>query len=92
MAKRDQEHYEVARKFGVDRPFSLSEFNRLYSREYPERVSAPIPTDYCINLNPKAAARHPKFLRWLGRGRYQFVGGSEVTREFQRMHRCPSNG
>jgi hypothetical protein len=75
MRKRDQEHYEVARKFGVGRPFTRSEFNRLYHQEYPNRVSAPLPTDYCVNLNPKVAEACPKFLRWLGRGRYEFIGG-----------------
>lgn len=74
MRKRDQEHYEVARKFGVGRPFTRSEFNRVYRQEYPERLSAPLPSDYCVNLNPKLAQRCPKFLHWLGRGRYEFIG------------------
>jgi hypothetical protein len=74
MRKRDQEHYEIARKFGAGRPFTRSEFNRLYYEEYPNRVSGPIPSDYCINLSPKLAEVCPKFLRWLGRGRYEFVG------------------
>ena len=75
MAKRDQEHYEIARKFGVGRPFTLYEFKRLYRQEYPERISAPIPSDYCVDRDGKGAERCPKFLRWLGRGRYQFIGG-----------------
>lgn len=73
MRKRDQEHYEVARKFGVGRPFTRSEFNRLYYEEYPNRVSGPIPSDYCVNLSPRVAEACPKFLRWLGRGRYEFI-------------------
>jgi hypothetical protein len=77
MAKRDQEHYEIARRFGVDRAFTRSEFNRLYREEYTQRISAPTPSDYCVNLNPKVAVRCPKFLRWLGRGRYEFIGGSD---------------
>jgi hypothetical protein len=75
MRKRDQEHYEVARKFGAGRPFARSEFNRLYHEEYPNRVSGPIPSDYCVNLSPRVAEACPKFLRWLGRGRYEFIGG-----------------
>ena len=75
MRKRDQEHYEIARKFGAGRPFTRSEFNRHYYEEYPNRVSGPIPSDYCINLSPKVAERCPKFLRWLGRGRYEFIAG-----------------
>jgi hypothetical protein len=55
MRKRDQEHYAIARKFGAGRPFTRSEFNRLYYEEYPNRVSGPIPSDYCINLSPKVA-------------------------------------
>jgi hypothetical protein len=74
MRKRDQEHYEVARKFGAGRPFTRSEFNRLYHQEFPNRVSGPIPSDYCVNLSPKVAEACPKFLRWLGRGRYEFIG------------------
>jgi hypothetical protein len=74
MAKRDQEHYEIARRFGIDQPFTLSEFKRLYRQEYPKRISPPIPSDYCVNLNSKVAVRCPKFLRWLGRGRYEFTG------------------
>ena len=75
-AKRDKEHYEIARRFGVDRPFTLSEFKLLYRKEYPKRISEPIPSGYCVNLNQKVAERCPKFLRWLGRGRYQFIGRS----------------
>jgi len=74
MRTRDQEHYEVARKFGMGRPFTRSEFNRLYLQEYPRRRSQPIPTDYCVNLSPKVAEACPKFLRWLGRARYEFIG------------------
>jgi hypothetical protein len=73
MAKRDKEHYEIATRFG-DRPFTRLEFNLLYRQGYPKRISAPIPSDYCVNLNPKTGERLPKFLRWLGPGRYQFIG------------------
>jgi hypothetical protein len=38
-------------------------------------VSGPIPSDYCVNLSPRVAEACPKFLRWLGRGRYEFIGG-----------------
>jgi hypothetical protein len=75
MRKRDQEHYQVAKKFGLGRPFTRSEFNRVYYEEYPNRVSGPIPSDYCVNLSPKVAEACPKFLRWIGRGRYEFIGG-----------------
>jgi hypothetical protein len=63
MRKRDREHYEVAREFGVGHLFTRSEFNRAYRQEYPERLSAPLPRDYCVNLNAKLAQRCPKFLR-----------------------------
>ena len=75
MRRRDQEHYEVARKFGAGRPFTRSEFNRLYHEEYPNRVSGPIPSDYCVNLSPRVAEACPEFLRWLRRGCYEFIGG-----------------
>jgi hypothetical protein len=61
-------------EFGVGRPFTRSEFNRVYCQEYPDRLSAPLPSHYCVNLNPKLAEGCPKFLRWLGRGRYEFTG------------------
>jgi hypothetical protein len=76
MNRRHQEHYEIAKRFGLGRVFTRLEFNQLYRQEYPERISAPIPSDYCINLHQKAAQGfgYPKFLRWLGRGRYEFIG------------------
>lgn len=74
MTKREQEHYEVARRFGVGRPFSRPEFIKLYRREYPERKpGAMIPSDYCINLSAIGTEGYPKFLRWLGRGQYELV-------------------
>ncbi|MBV8362777.1 MAG: hypothetical protein JO189_33315 [Deltaproteobacteria bacterium] len=75
MATRDREHYDIASRFGC-RPFTRSEFNHLYQEKYPNRTSVPIPTDYCVNLNSRTGERVPKFLRWLGRGRYQFIGSS----------------
>ena len=75
MGKRDREHYDIAIRFGCS-PFTRSEFNRLYREKYPNRTSVPIPTDYCVNLNSRTGERVPKFLRWLGRGRYQFIGSS----------------
>jgi hypothetical protein len=75
MAKRDQEHYDIASRFG-DHPFTRSEFNHLYRQEYPKRISTPLPSNYCVNLTSKAGERCPKFLRSLGRGRYRFIGGS----------------
>jgi hypothetical protein len=72
MAKRDREHYDIASRFGF-RPFTRSEFNHLYREKYPNRTSVPIPTDYCVNLTSRTGERSPKFLRWLGRGRYQFI-------------------
>jgi hypothetical protein len=71
MTRREKEHYEIARRF--DRPFTLFEFKSLYRKEYPDRASEPIPTDFCVNLDHKRAAHFPKFLRWLGRGRYEFI-------------------
>jgi len=74
MPKRHQEHYEIAKRFGVGRAFTRLEFNHHYRQEYRIRISPPNPADYCINLHPKAAEGYPKFLRWLGRGRYEFIG------------------
>ena len=74
MSKREKEHYEIAARFGVGRPFTRSAFYSLYRQEYPKRTSAPIPSDFCINLYPKGAESFPKFMRWLGRGLYEFVG------------------
>jgi hypothetical protein len=72
MTKRDREHFDIAGRFG-SRPFTRAEFNHLYREKYPNRTSVPIPTDYCVNLNSRTGERLPKFLRWLGRGRYQFI-------------------
>jgi hypothetical protein len=30
-----------------------------------------LPSDYCVNLSAKGTEGYPKFLRWLGRGRYE---------------------
>jgi hypothetical protein len=73
MTRREREHYEIAKKFGIGRPFTSFEFKCLYRQEYPKRASPPIPTDFCINLYANSAKRFPKFLRWLGRGRYEFI-------------------
>ena len=73
MTRREQEHYEIAKRFGLHRPFTRFEFNHLYRQEYPDRISTPIPSDFCINLHPMGAERFPKFLSWLGRGRYEFI-------------------
>ena len=77
MTNRNQEHYEIANKFGVSRPFTMFAFKSLYRQEYPGRISAPIPSDYCVNLGPKGSQRFPKFLRWLGRGRYELIAGAK---------------
>jgi hypothetical protein len=53
MSKREKEHYEIAKTFGVARRFTRSDFYSLYSQEYPRRISPPIPSDFCINLHPK---------------------------------------
>ena len=74
MSKREKEHYEIAKMFGVGRPFTRFEFYSLYWQEYPKRRSTPIPSDFCINLSPKGAESFPKFLRWLRRGLYEFIG------------------
>jgi len=69
-----REHYEIAKRFGVGRTFTRLEFNHLYRQECRIRISTPNPADYCINLHSKAAEGYPKFLRWLDRGRYEFIG------------------
>jgi hypothetical protein len=79
MSKREKEHYEIAKMFGVGRPFTRFEFYSLYWQEYPKRRSTPIPSDFCINLSPKGAESFPKFLRWLGRGLYEFIGDRRVA-------------
>jgi hypothetical protein len=53
MSKREKEHYEIAKRFGVGRPFTRLEFYSLYCQEYPKRISTPIPSDFCINLYPR---------------------------------------
>ena len=74
VARRHQEHYEIAKKFGVGRVFTRMDFNFLYHQEYPSRISPPNPSDYCVNLHARAARDYPKFLRWLGRSQYEFIG------------------
>jgi hypothetical protein len=74
VTKRHQEHFEIAKKLGTGRVFTRMEFNLLYHQEYPSRASPPNPSDYCVNLYPSMAKDFPKFLRWVGRGRYEFVG------------------
>jgi hypothetical protein len=59
MSKREKEHYEIAKMFGVGRPFTRFEFYSLYWQEYPKRRSTPIPSDFCINLSPKGAESFP---------------------------------
>jgi hypothetical protein len=61
MSKREKEHYEIAKMFGVGRPFTRFEFYSLYWQEYPKRRSTPIPSDFCINLSPNGAESFPKF-------------------------------
>ena len=88
MTRREREHYEIAKRFGPHRPFTRLEFNSLYRQEYAERASPPIPTDFCINLYAKSAERFPKFLRWLGRGRYEFIDDQpgQALLQFQTDH------
>jgi hypothetical protein len=71
---RHQAHHEIAKKFGLARTFTRSEFNQLFHQEYPERISPPNPSDYCVNLNQKMTRNFPKFLRWIGRSQYEFIG------------------
>ena len=89
MSKREKEHYEIAKRFGVGRPFTRLEFYSLYCQEYPKRISTPIPSDFCINLYPKGAESFPKFLRWLGRGRYEFIA-TRSQRELACLHPAPT--
>ena len=73
MTDREKEHREIAETFGAQ-PFTRSEFMERYSDKYPDRkTGAMIPSDYCVNLNPKGAEDFPKFLRWLARGRYEIA-------------------
>jgi hypothetical protein len=51
MNRRHQEHYEIAKRFGLGRVFTRLEFNQLYRQEYPERISAPISSDYVATSN-----------------------------------------
>ncbi len=75
IMERHKEHYEIASRFG-GREFTLDEFMRLYEQVYPNRPrGSMLPSDYCVN---PSGGRHaigtedyPKFLRWLGRGKYQ---------------------
>jgi hypothetical protein len=81
MTKRKDEHYQIAYKFD-GRPFTRSEFMKLYREEYPDRkLGAMIPSDYCFNpmggRPAKGTENYPKFLGWLGRGRYKLIGRSK---------------
>jgi endonuclease-3 len=85
MTKREQEHHEIARTFGVGRTFTRSEFMNLYRREYPDREpGAMLPSDYCVNLSAKGTEDYPKFLRWLGRGRYELLGEANIPMRVDR--------
>jgi hypothetical protein len=71
------EHYEIAARF-EGRQFMRAEFKRLYHASYLNRsLKAMLPVDCCVN--PRGGryaigtANHPKFLRWLGPGRYQMI-------------------
>ena len=75
---RHQAHYSVAKQFGLGHTFTRPEFNELFHQEYPDRTSPPDPNDYCVNLNQKTTKNFPKFLRWLGRSQYEFIGVSGV--------------
>jgi hypothetical protein len=76
VPKRHQEHYEIAKILGVGHVFTRMEFNQLYHQKYPSRKSPPNPSDYCVNRHPRTAKDFPKFLRWLRRSRYEFIGRS----------------
>jgi len=70
VTEREKEHRDIADSFG-GRPFTRSEFKQRYRDRYPGRKpGAMIPSDYCVNLNPKGAEGFTKFLRWLKRGWY----------------------
>lgn len=78
MTEREREHYEIATRFGI-REFTLSEFKNLYRQEYPKRpLGSMLPADYCV-IGPGrprhsiGTEEYPKFLRKLGRARYQFI-------------------
>jgi hypothetical protein len=74
MNERQQEHYEISLVFGSE--FSRAKFRNIYRQKYTRRESGSmIPSDYCIDLHPKGTEKYPKFLRWLGRGRYELVDG-----------------
>ena len=71
MTEREKEHHDIAHSFG-GRQFTRSEFMKRYGDKYPDRkLGSMLPSDYCVNLNPKGAGGFPKFLRWLARGRYE---------------------
>jgi hypothetical protein len=74
MTKREQEHYEIARRFGVGRVFSRPEFIDRYHQEFPDRpLGSMIPSDYCVNLHAKGAEGYPRFMRQIERGRYELI-------------------
>ena len=83
MNDREKEHYKIAGEF-KGREFTRSEFKNHYRQEYPNRKpGSMLPADYCINpvggRHAKGTENYPKFLRWLGRGRYQMIKNAKVT-------------
>ena|SRR5689334_19437730 len=84
---RHQAHYEVGKRFGLGRMFTRSEFNQAFHQEYPKRTSPPNPSDYCVNLHQKMTKDFPKFLRWLGRSQYEFIGASIRGESLEIEHR-----
>jgi hypothetical protein len=74
------EHYDIASRF-EGREFMLAEFKYRYHVAYPNRsLKSMLPADYCVNPRGGRYAigseNHPKFLRWLGPGRYQMIEGA----------------
>ena len=77
MNEREREHFDIACRFGR-REFSRAEFRRLYKQVYGDsKLGSMLPADYCVNPRGGRYAigteHYPKFLRWLGPGRYQLT-------------------
>jgi hypothetical protein len=67
---RVTEHREVASRMPEE--FTLAQFRRLYAELYPQRpLNSIMPYEFFKGRHIKTETDGPKFLVWLGRGRYR---------------------
>jgi hypothetical protein len=69
MTDRADERRQVAAR--MSRQFTMAEFKRLYRQMFPDRpVNSIMPYEYAPRPIPTERPG-PKFLKYLGRGRYE---------------------